>query len=108
MAELLSTLLVYMKKWFLYILFCDRKTFYVGMTDNLERRIYQHKQKQSLFTKKFSTIELTYFEQYLTRKEAEKREKQIKGWSIAKKKALIQGNKELLIKLSKATGPVEA
>lgn len=77
------------------------------MTSNLERRVHQHKQGQSSFTKKFSTAELAFFEQYLTREEAEKREKQIKGWSIAKKKALIQGDKELLVKLSKGTEFVE-
>lgn len=41
------------------------------------------------------------------KREAEKRELQIKGWSAAKKKALIDGNKELLKKLSKGTEPVE-
>jgi predicted GIY-YIG superfamily endonuclease len=42
-----------------------------------------------------------YKEEYLTRVEAKKREQQLKKWSIAKKKALISDNKELLIRLSK-------
>jgi putative endonuclease len=58
--------------------------------------------KESFFTKKFSEIKLVYTEKYNKRIEAEKREKQIKGWSIAKKKALISGDKKLLIKLSKS------
>ncbi|MFH0912176.1 MAG: GIY-YIG nuclease family protein [Patescibacteria group bacterium] len=48
--------------WFVYILLCDQKTFYVGSTDNLERRLYQHQAKQSFYTKKFSDIKLVYQE----------------------------------------------
>ncbi len=77
------------------------------MTDNLERRVLQHKNKYSTFTKKFSHIEPVYSEKFFTRNEAENREKQLKGWSVAKKKALIAGDKELLVKLSKSTGFVE-
>ena len=79
--------------WILYILFCDKKTFYIGITDDLERRLKQHKLKQSFYTKKFSDIECVYTKEFDKRTEAEKREKQIKGWSIAKKKALISGDK---------------
>jgi len=93
-----------MTNWFIYILFCDQKTFYVGMTDNIERRFLEHKKGYSNFTKKFSDIQLVYTENFATRNEAESRERQIKGWSIAKKKALIIGDKNLLIKLSKSTG----
>jgi predicted GIY-YIG superfamily endonuclease len=89
--------------WTLYILFCDKKTFYIGITDNLETRLKQHKLKQSFYTKKFSDIECVYTEEFNKRTEVEKREKQIKGWSIAKKKALISGDKESLIMLSKCS-----
>lgn len=94
--------------WSIYILFCDKKTFYVGMTDNLSRRIFEHKNKYSIFTKKFSEIELVYSEGLKSRQEAINRETQIKGWSYAKKKALIDGNKELLVKLSRSAGVGEA
>ena len=94
--------------WILYILFCDQKTFYVGITDNLQRRLTQHKNKESFYTKKFSDLVLVYSEKFNKRSGAEKREKQLKGWTVAKKKALIDGNKELLIKLSKSTGIGEA
>jgi len=90
--------------YFVYILLCDEKTFYIGLTDNLERRLIQHKRKESFYTKKFSQVKLVYKEQYSSRWQAEKREQQIKKWSIAKKKALIAGDKELLKKLSK-NGP---
>ena len=87
--------------WYVYILLCDQKTFYVGITDNLERRLTQHKRKESFFTKKFSEIEIAYTEEHPRRGVAERRELQLKKWSIAKKKALISGNKELLRQLSK-------
>lgn len=90
-----------MQNWFIYILLCDKKTYYVGLTSNLENRFKSHKAKHNLATKKFSSVELVYSEQFQTRKLAEKRERQLKGWTFAKKKALIDGNKDLLTKLSK-------
>jgi len=77
--------------WYVYILLCDKKTFYVGMTNNLEERLSTHRDKRSFFTKKFSNLELTYKENYSTKKEAAKREKQLKGWTHKKKLLLIQG-----------------
>jgi predicted GIY-YIG superfamily endonuclease len=50
---------------------------------------------------------LGYTESFHNRIAAEKREKQIKGWTVAKKKALIRGEKDLLKKLSKGPEPVE-
>lgn len=94
-------------KWYVYLLLCDKKTFYVGMTDNLERRVLQHRRKESPYTKKFLNIELAHFEKYSSRRQAEKRELQIKKWSITKKKALITGNVLLLKKLSKSSEIVD-
>ena len=88
--------------WYTYILFCDQKIFYVGITNNLKKRLEQHKKRQSPYTKKFSDIKLVYFEEYESRRQAEKRERQIKNWSIAKKRALVRADVELLKKLSKS------
>jgi predicted GIY-YIG superfamily endonuclease len=85
--------------WYVYILFCDKKIFYVGLTDDVERRLKQHKNKESFYTKKFSRIELVHKEEFDTRKSAEQREKQLKGWSVAKKKALIAQDYVLLQKI---------
>ncbi len=79
--------------WFLYILLCDKKTFYVGITNNLKKRLAQHRRKESQYTKQFSQIELLYREEYSSQWQAEKRERQIKRWSVAKKKALVEGIK---------------
>ena len=86
--------------WFVYILFCNQKTFYVGVTSDVEKRLKEHQCGYSPYTKKFSDIKLVYFEKYPDSREAKKREQQLKGWSVAKKKALILGNKDLLVKLS--------
>ena len=95
-------------KYFLYILFCDQKTYYVGITNNLERRLNQHKNKKSFYTKQFSDVQLIYKEELKSKTLAEKRERQLKGWSIAKKRALINNDKVSLIKLSKCTSSVGA
>jgi len=72
------------------------------MTSDLETRVKQHKDGMSLYTKKFSDIELVYSEHYQTKREAGKREKQLKGWSFAKKKALIGGKISKLVQLSRS------
>jgi len=80
-----------MRYWYVYILLCDEKTFYVGITHNVEKRLSEHRNKESFFTKKFSKIEVIYCERYDTKYQAAKREKQLKGWSRAKKQMLIDG-----------------
>lgn len=77
--------------WYVYMLLCDQKTFYVGITPNIVERINEHKDKKSFFTKKFSDLKLVYSEKYPIKHEAAQREKQIKGWSNAKKQMLING-----------------
>jgi putative endonuclease len=93
--------------WFVYILLCDQKTFYVGSTDDISRRLCQHQAKWSFYTKKFSDIRLAYQEELPNRAIAIARESQIKKWSIAKKRALIAGDISLLQQLSKAREVVE-
>mgnify|MGYP002860805107 FL=1 len=72
------------------------------MTSDIGLRLKQHKEGSSLYTKKFSDINLMYQEQHETKKLAKEREKQLKGWSVAKKKALIEGKLELLTKLCRS------
>jgi len=93
--------------WWLYILLCDSKSYYVGITHNLNQRLLSHKSGSNIATKEYENIELLYNETYQTRIEAEKREKQIKGWTVAKKKALITGDIELLKLLCKNPELVE-
>ena len=88
--------------FYLYILYCNNQFFYVGITKNLSERIEQHKSGRSRYTKRYSEINLVYYEKHKKRIDAEKREIQIKGWSKKKKQALIEGNVEKLIDLAKS------
>ena len=64
--------------WYTYILLCDKKIYYTGITSNLGRRLNSHRSKRNMATKKFSDIKLVYSEKYKTRRSAENRERQIK------------------------------
>jgi putative endonuclease len=64
---------------------------YVGVTNDLERRIYEHRQKQIPgYTRQYNISKLVYFEATPNVSAAIAREKQIKGWVRAKKLALIE------------------
>jgi len=67
-----------------YILLCDDKTYYVGITTDLSNRLFQHRNGDSFYTKRFKQLDLVYREELANQIEAEKRERQIKKWSRAK------------------------
>ena len=74
-----------------YILAGDSGVTYTGMTNNLTRRIREHKQKKIPgFTQKYNVTKLVWFEAHGRATSAIAREKQIKGWSRAKKLALVE------------------
>ncbi|OGF99455.1 hypothetical protein A2Y99_00290 [Candidatus Gottesmanbacteria bacterium RBG_13_37_7] len=89
--------------WYVYILLCDKQTFYVGITSDIDKRFHEHKSGQSLFTKKFADIKLVYKEEFDDKEKASRREIQLKGWSHAKKKALIKGKILYLRNLARST-----
>lgn len=75
------------------MLHCNAGRFYVGHTDDLERRIAQHETGHVPgFTRDYLCVTLVWCEQFPTRAEALASERQIKGWSRAKKLALIRGD----------------
>jgi putative endonuclease len=66
-------------------------TLYTGVTNDLQRRVYEHKNKiLSGFTSKYNIDKLIYFETFHEITDAIAREKQIKGWTRNKKDALIE------------------
>ena len=79
------------KQYFVYILTNRWRTvLYTGMTNSLERRIWQHKNGAFPgFTKKYTCNRLIYYETYDEVEQAISREKQIKPWRREKKVALI-------------------
>ena len=80
-----------MKQFYAYIMSNHSQTLYVGVTNNLERRVYQHKIKLlSGFTSQYNLTKLAYYGCFRNIKDANAREKQIKGWARTKKLALIE------------------
>jgi len=67
-AQGFTTYLKYMD-WYIYILLCDQKSYYVGLTHNLKERLTSHKSKANIATKEFSDLKLVYNEKHCTRKE---------------------------------------
>ncbi len=79
------------KQFYVYLLASKSRTLYVGVTSDLTRRVYEHKHKLLPgFTSKYNIDRLVYFEVGEGAEGAIAREKQIKGWSRAKKVALIE------------------
>jgi len=75
---------------YVYIIECKDKSFYTGITWNLDKRINEHNLRtKSCLQKSKVPVKLVYWEEYMTRVEAAKREKEIKGWSRKKKEDLI-------------------
>jgi putative endonuclease len=80
-----------MKKYYVYIMNSPSGTLYTGITNNLERRVMEHKQKLvEGFTKKYNVTRLAYYEEGTDVNAAIAREKEIKGWRRSKKIALIK------------------
>ena len=90
-----------MKSYFVYILKCSDESYYTGGTSNLEKRINEHNFGQYAgYTKTRLPVKLIYSCEFYDPKEAFSAERIIKCWSRKKKEALINGNFELLEKLS--------
>ncbi len=80
-----------MNTYYVYILTNRSGTLYIGVTNDLQRRVYQHQHKLIPgFTAKYNITRLVYFEATSDIRSAIEREKQLKGWLRAKKIALIE------------------
>jgi putative endonuclease len=79
------------KEYYVYIMTNKSRTLYTGVTNDLMRRVYEHKNKliPNSFTSKYNIRFLVYYESTPTVHVALAREKQIKGWLRVKKIALI-------------------
>jgi putative endonuclease len=78
------------KPYYVYIMTNKSRTLYTGVTNDLERRVYEHKHKLIPgFTTKYNLSRLVYFEATEDIRAAIEREKQIKGWLRRKKLSLI-------------------
>ena len=90
-----------MKPFFMYILECSDDSYYIGHTDDIDKRISEHMLGQiSGYTKKRLPVKVVYVKDFMTRDEAINAEQQIKGWSRKKKEALIRDDWETIKELS--------
>ncbi len=91
-----------MKRYFVYILKCADGSYYTGVTNNLEIRFAQHQEgtMKTAYTYSRKPLELVFAEVFQDVRMAIEWEKRIKGWSRAKKEALIEDNWEKIKELS--------
>ena len=79
------------KAYYVYILSNMYGVLYIGMTNNIKRRMEEHASGQgSRFTRRYRVQRLLYWEEFLEIEEARRREMQIKSWRRSKKLALIR------------------
>ena len=88
--------------FYTYLLRCADGSYYTGHTDNLDLRMARHSTGElGGYTAKRRPVVLVWLENFVTREEALTAERQIKGWSRAKKEALIAGDWERLSVLAR-------
>lgn len=98
----LQQLISVMSYYYVYILKCADNSYYVGVTNNLEKRIWEHDQgiiKGYTYGKR--SVTLVYYQEFRNINEAITFEKQLKGWRRAKKEALIENNISRLKELAR-------
>lgn len=91
-----------MNQYFVYILLCNDNSYYTGVTNDLERRLYEHENgiDPGSYTCKRRPVKLVFHERFNDVIQAIAFEKQVKGWNRKKKEAIINGNWHLLPELS--------
>ena len=84
-----------------YKLRCSDGSYYAGHTNDLEQRLAAHERGAiDGYTLSRRPVELVSSDRFSTRQEAFHRERQIKGWSMSRKEALIKGDWDRLVELS--------
>lgn len=78
------------RTFYVYIIANEQRTIYIGMTNDLERRVWEHRHGRVRgFSAKYRVNKLVYIETFEDAPEAIAREKQLKNWRRSKKVALI-------------------
>ncbi len=93
-----------MKTMYVYILECSDSSYYIGVSNDAERRFKEHCEgiNRNCYTYTRRPLKLVFTEMFTNPQSAIDFEKKIKGWTRAKKKALIERKFELLVGLSKS------
>jgi len=93
--------------YYVYIVECNDKSYYTGVTNDIERRLWEHNNgfNKLSYTYKRKPVQLRYCERFQIITQAIAWEKQIKGWSRKKKEALFKDNWDEIKRLAKTKGP---
>ena len=90
-----------MKRYYVYIMTSPSRVLYTGVTNDLVRRVHEHKAGEIPgFTQKYRLKSLVYYDECSDVRAAIEREKQIKGWTRAKKIALVDSTNPQWLDLS--------
>lgn len=95
-----------MKPFYVYMLQCSDGSYYCGQTDSIEHRMQQHSAGEIGYTSTRKPVHLVWQGEFETREQAIAFEQRIKGWSRAKKEALIAGDWERIQELARSKQPV--
>jgi putative endonuclease len=92
-----------MKQYFVYILLCADGSYYTGVTNNIDRRFYEHQSGEypKAYTFKRRPVKLVFCENFADINQAIAFEKQVKGWRREKKEAIINDRWDMLPVLAK-------
>jgi putative endonuclease len=96
--------MVYIHRYYyVYILKCSDNSYYTGVTNNIDRRFAEHQSGYNPESYTFSRrpLELVFSEYFTNPRQAIAFEKQVKGWSRAKKEDLIAGDWKRIVELAK-------
>ena len=86
----------------MYILECSDGSYYVGSTNDLVRRVWEHNEGLGAkYTARRRPVKLVYAVEFASIAEAYEREKQVQGWGWAKREALIRGDYAALPELAR-------
>ncbi|MBP9714245.1 MAG: GIY-YIG nuclease family protein [Sterolibacterium sp.] len=91
-----------MRPFYVYLLRCSDNSYYCGHTDNLDMRMQQHELGNTGYTSTRKPVTLVWHGEFERRETAIGFEQQIKGWSRAKKEALIAGDWARISELAKS------
>jgi LAO/AO transport system kinase len=97
-----------MKPFFVYLLRCSDGSYYCGQTDDIETRMHQHHAGEIGYTSARKPVELVWQGGFETREGAIAFEQQVKGWSRAKKEALIAGDWGRIQELAKSKASIRS
>jgi len=79
------------RTYYVYIMASRSRVLYTGVTNNLMRRVNEHKQGLNAgFTSRYRVTRLVYFEEFADIRDAIAREKEIKGWKRSRKTSLVE------------------